>query len=83
MSWKETALIFKCVSWQAVYRSVELMVEWGLAHNIAANITAIGVYKLHVGNGKKSKHYLTMIYQIDAQWRRLLWVGQTRRASAA
>lgn len=81
LSWKETALIFK-VSWQAVYRSVEWMVEWGLAHRELANITAIGVDELHVGNGKKSKNYLTLIYQIDAQCRRLLWVGQTRRAAA-
>ncbi len=80
LSWKETALIFK-VSWQAVYRSVEWMVEWGLAHRELANITAIGVDELHVGNGKKSKNYLTLIYQIDAQCRRLLWVGQTRRAA--
>ena len=81
LSWKETALIFK-VSWQAVYRSVEWMVEWGLGRRELAGITAIGIDELHVGNGKKSGDFLTVIYQIDAQCRRLLWVGKTRKAAA-
>lgn len=81
LSWKETASIFK-VSWQAVCRSVEWMVEWGLEHRNLADITAIGIDELHIGNGKKSKNFLTLIYQIDAHCRRLLWVGQTRKAAA-
>ena len=31
LSWRETAHVFQ-TSWEAVYRSVEWFVEWGLAH---------------------------------------------------
>ncbi len=79
LSWQETATIFK-VSWQAVCRSVEWMVEWGLEHRSLDGITAIGIDEIHIGHGKKSDNYLTMIYEIDAQCRRLLWVGRKRTA---
>jgi len=32
LSWRETAEVFE-VSWEAVYRSVEWFVAWGLAHH--------------------------------------------------
>jgi len=80
LSWRETASIFK-VSWQAVYRSVDWMVDWGLKHRSLDGITAIGVDEIHVGHGKKSVNYLTVIYEIDAQCRRLLWVGRKRTAA--
>lgn len=31
LSWRETAQVFQ-TSWEAVYRSVEWFVQWGLAH---------------------------------------------------
>jgi transposase len=80
LSWQETATIFK-VSWQAVYRSVDWMVDWGLKHRSLDGITAIGIDEIHVGHGKKSFNYLTVIYEIDAQCRRLLWVGRKRTAA--
>lgn len=80
LSWKETATIFK-VSWQAVYRSVDWMVEWGLKHRRLEGIEAIGIDEIHVGQGKKSVNYLTVIYEIDAHCRRLLWVGRKRTAA--
>ena len=45
MSWKEVAEIF-CTSWEKVYRSVEWIVEWGLAHRDLSGITAIGMDEL-------------------------------------
>lgn len=81
LSWQETARIFQA-SWQSVCRSVEWMVQWGLEHRDLAGIMGIGVDELHIGRGKKSKNFLTLIYQIDVRCRRLLWVGQTRKAAA-
>lgn len=77
LSWKETATVFK-VSWEMVYRSVQWMVAWGLEHRDLTGIEAIGVDELHRGRGKKSANYITLIYQIDAGCRRLLWVGERR-----
>lgn len=77
LSWKETASIFH-VSWQTVQRSVQWMVQWGLAHRVLEGIGAIGIDELHIGRGKKSVNFITVIYQIDAHCRRLLWVGRKR-----
>jgi transposase len=77
LSWKETAGVFRA-SWDAVRRSVEWVVEWGLANRVLAGVTALGIDELHWGRGKKSLNYITLVYQIDAGARRLLWVGQRR-----
>ena len=77
MSWKETAECFR-VSWDSVYRSVQWIVEWGLAHRELRGITAIGVDEIHRGKGQKSENYVTLIYQVDAGCRRLLWCGLKR-----
>jgi transposase len=77
LSWKETAETFD-VSWEAVYRSVAWIVEWGLAHRVLAGITAIGLDELHWRKGKQSANFLTLIYQVDEGCRRLLWVGLRR-----
>src|ERR1017187_9705653 len=36
------------------------------------------VDEIHWGKGKQADHFLTVIYQIDAHCRRLLWVGRRR-----
>jgi transposase len=77
LSWKETAEAFD-VSWEAIYRSVAWIVEWGLAHRVLAGITAIGLDELHWRKGKQSANFLTLIYQVDEGCRRLLWVGLRR-----
>ena len=77
LSWKETAAIFR-VSWDGVYRSVRWLVEWGLAHRDLSGVSALGIDELHWGKGKRSADFVTVIYQIDAGCRRLLWVGQRR-----
>ena len=77
MSWRETARAFQ-TSWEAVYRSVEWFVQWGLAHRELQGIEAIGIDEIHWGKGLRSENFLTVIYQIDSHCRRLLWVGKRR-----
>jgi transposase len=77
LSWRETARVFQ-TSWEAVYRSVEWFVAWGLKNRKLAGIAAIGVDEIHWGHGLKADNFLTVIYQIDTNCRRLLWVGRRR-----
>lgn len=77
LSWRETARVFQ-TSWEAVYRSVEWFVEWGLAHRELEAVESIGVDEIHWGQGKRAASFLTVIYQIDPYCRRLLWVGKRR-----
>jgi len=74
LPWKEVAGIFGS-SWEHVFRSVKMAVEWGLAHRDLSNVTAIGIDEIA---WKKGHKYLTLVYQIDAGCRRLLWVGKER-----
>jgi transposase len=81
MSWRETAHAFQ-VSWEAVFRSVEWTVEWGLKHRVLEGVRAIGVDEIHWARRKGGDGFLTVIYQIDEGMRRLLWVGLRRRESS-
>jgi hypothetical protein len=72
LSWRETAQIFQ-TSWEAVYRSVEWFVQWGLAHRQLQGVESLGVDEIHGGHGLRADNFLTVIYQIDAHCRRLLW----------
>jgi transposase len=74
LSWKEVATVFQ-TSWDSVYRSVTWVVEYGLQHRTLEGITAIGVDEVQFQKGHR---YLTVVYQINAGRRRLLWVGQDR-----
>jgi transposase len=74
LSWKEVATIFQ-TSWESVYRSVTWVVEYGLQHRTLEGITAIGVDEIQFQKGHR---YLTVVYQINAGCRRLLWVGSDR-----
>jgi len=78
LSWKEVATIFQ-TSWEQVYRSVAWVVDYGLQHRSLAGVTAIGVDEVQF---KKGHRYLTVVYQINAECRRLLWVGQDRTAKS-
>jgi transposase len=75
LSWKETAAIFK-TSWDSVYRAVRFVVEYGLANRSLDNVTEIGIDEIAVFKGPK---FLTMVYQLNAGARRLLWCGPERR----
>lgn len=74
MSWKEVARTFR-TSWDTVYAAVAWVVAYGLEHRDLSGISAIGVDEIQYRKGHK---YLTLVYQIDAGCRRLLWVGKDR-----
>jgi len=74
LSWKEVAEVFQ-TSWDNVFRSVKMAVAWGLSQRNLENVTAIGMDEIA---WKKGHKYLTLVYQIDAGCRRLLWVGKER-----
>ena len=74
LPWSEVAQIFG-TNWGVVYRAISWVVEYGLAHRRLDNVTAIGIDEIAVWAGHK---YLTVVYQIDAGCRRLLWVGRDR-----
>jgi len=74
LSWKETAEAFH-TTWDHVFCSVEMAVSWGKEHRNLTDIKGIGVDEIQWQRGHK---YLTLVYQIDSDCRRLLWVGQNR-----
>ena len=76
MSWKEVAESF-CVSWEWVYISVKHAVSRGKSHRSLSNIESIGVDEVQWHRGHK---YQTLVYQIDANCKRLLWIGPDRTA---
>jgi transposase len=74
LSWQETAnSFFTC--WSTVYRSVEMAVNWGREHMDLTNIKSLGVDEIQWRIGHK---YLTIVYQIDQGFRRILWIGNDR-----
>lgn len=75
LSWKETAEVFR-TSWESVFRSVEMAVDWGRTHQDLSGVQAIGVDEIA---WKKGHKYLTLVYQIDNHCKRLLWIGKERK----
>lgn len=78
LSWKEVAISFG-TSWEKVFNSVEYVVAWGLKHRNLDGITAIGVDEVSVGKGHK---YLTLVYQINENSKRLIWIGKKRTVAS-
>src|SRR6267142_87572 len=74
LSWKEVAAVFH-TTWEHVRHSVRHAVAWGLVHRDLAGACAIGVDGIQ---WRRGHHYLTLVYQIDAGCRRLLWIGRER-----
>jgi len=74
LCWKGVACAFH-TTWQNVFRSVKHAVSWGLDHRSLEGIQAIGVDEIQWQRGHK---YLTLVYQIDEDCRRLLWAGKDR-----
>lgn len=77
MSWTEVAEAFR-TTWEHVFRSVELAVTWGREHLDLMGITAIGIDELQWQHGHA---YLTLVSQLDAGHKRLLWVGPDRKVT--
>lgn len=76
MSWKEVAKAFR-ESWESVYESVKQAVSWGLKHRSLDGIESIGVDEVQ---WKKGHKYQTVVYQLDTDQKRLLWIGSDRKA---
>lgn len=76
LSWKETASVFE-TSWDTVFRAVRAVVEHGLAHRDLEGVTEIGVDEIAVFKGHQ---YLTLVYQLNAGIKRLVWCGPERKA---
>ena len=74
LPWMEAARSFRS-NWDQVYRSVEYVVDYGLAHRRLDQVTALGVDEVRVGQGN---HFVALVYQIDTYCRRLLWMGEKR-----
>lgn len=78
ISWTEVSRVFG-TSWGVVFRSVDWVVAYGLKHRDLRAVRSIGIDEIAVWARQK---YLTVVYQIDAGSRRLLWIGQTRKKEA-
>src|ERR1051325_3889864 len=74
LTWQQVASAFH-ISWQTVYRAVEFAVHWGLTHRNLDGIEAIGVDEVQ---WRKGHRYLTLVYQIDGNCRRLLHIAPER-----
>lgn len=74
LSWQDVGVIFG-FSWEQVFRSVQAVVAYGLAHRDLSEIEAIGVDEVAYRKGHK---YLTLVYQIEQGKRRLLHVAEGR-----
>jgi len=74
LSWKEVAESFQ-TTWPKIFHAVKYIVEWGLTHRELSGITAIGIDELQWHKGHE---YLTLVYQINSEAIRLLWVGKDR-----
>jgi transposase len=74
LSWQDVATVFH-TSWNTVYRSVTTAVLWGIAHRSLEGIRAIGIDEIQ---WQKGHRYLTLVYQIEQDSKRLLWIGAER-----
>lgn len=74
LPWQRVADRFR-TSWQTVCSAVEWVVEYGLEHRDLQSVVSIGVDEIQYLKGHK---YLTVVYQLDANCRRLLWIGKER-----
>lgn len=75
LSWTEVAEAFR-TTWEHVFRSVEMAVTWGRERCDLTGITALGIDEVQWQRGHR---YLTLVYQLDAGGKRLLWIGQDRK----
>ncbi len=73
LSWQEVSRTFR-TSWECVFRSVEMAVDWGRARMDLSGITAVGIDEIHWQKGK----FLTLVYQINQGMKRLLFVSENR-----
>lgn len=73
LSWQQVSRSFR-TSWESVFRSVEMAVEWGRQRMDLSGITAAGVDEIYWKRGK----FLTLVYQINEGAKRLLYIAEDR-----
>jgi transposase len=78
LSWTETARQF-ALSWARVFLCVEKALDWGRAHMTLDGVRAIGIDKVARAKGHQ---FATLVYQIDAGCRRLLYIAKDRKESS-
>ena len=76
MAWSQVADTF-CTSWYKVYTAVDMAVQWGRDHVNLVGITAVGIDEIYLG---KKLGYVTLVYQINRDRIRLVWVGAEHKA---
>jgi transposase len=76
MCWKEVSETFR-VSWDRVYDAVKQAVSWGLQHRDLDDVESVGVDEVQ---WQKGQRYQTVVYQLDEDRKRLLWIGPDRTA---
>jgi transposase len=74
MSWNEVAEVFR-TSWEHVRDAVKYAVFWGVVRRDLKGIRTIGVDEIQ---WRRGHNYLTLVYQIDAGKKRLLWLAKER-----
>lgn len=74
LSWQQTAEAFR-TSWHTVFSSVKAVVGYGLKHRCLEGVEAIGVDEWQ---WRKGHDYVTLVYQIQGDCRRLLYVTPKR-----
>lgn len=78
LSWQDVARQFR-VNWHQVFESVRYVVSWGLAHRDLSGVRALGIDEIQFGHGHQ---YLTVVYQLCGDVRRLLYVGRDREIAS-
>src|SRR5439155_17001031 len=74
LSWKQVAQAFG-TTWEAVYGAVRMAVIYGLEHRSLLGIEAVGVDEIQ---WLRRHQYLTLVYEIGAGTKRLLYIGKER-----
>jgi transposase len=74
LSWQVASRCFQ-TSWESVFRSVEMAVDWGRARMDLSGISAVGVDEIYWKKGR----FLTLVYQINEGVKRLLFVIEDRQ----
>ena len=74
LPWKEVAEVFQS-SWDVVFGAVEMAVAWSGAPGSVGD-RVFGIDEIAWGRGHRDS---TVVSQIDAHCKRLLWVGESVR----
>ena len=74
LSWKDVAEVFQS-SWDVVFGAVGMAVAYGREQLDLARIQSLRIDEIVWGRGHR---YLTVVYQIDARCKGLLWVEEKR-----